>query len=90
MLEIENKRKEKISLYLQSCGLDNCVLSADEKQALIDYQTLNWGKFNLEKLFGKSTRGKRLKSADRIEYSYAAEPPVQVRLRHLSRRSEPL
>ena len=66
MLEIENERKEKISLYLQSCGLDNCVLSADEKQALIDYQTLNWGKFNLEKLFGKSTRGKRLKRADRI------------------------
>ena len=25
-----------------------------------------------------------------IEYSYAAEPPVQFRLSHLSRRSEPL
>ena len=24
------------------------------------------------------------------EYSYAAEPPVQFRLSHLSRRSEPL
>jgi hypothetical protein len=27
---------------------------------------LEWGKFNLEALYGKSTRGKRLKSADRI------------------------
>ena len=26
----------------------------------------------------------------RREYSYAAEPPVQFRLSHLSRRSEPL
>lgn len=25
-----------------------------------------------------------------FEYSYAAEPPVQFRLSHLSRRSEPL
>lgn len=25
-----------------------------------------------------------------LEYSYAAEPPVQFRLSHLSRRSEPL
>jgi len=29
-------------------------------------ETVEWGKFNLEKLFGKSTRGKRLKSSDRI------------------------
>ena len=29
-------------------------------------QNVEWGKFNLEKLFGKSTRGKRLKSSDRI------------------------
>lgn len=27
---------------------------------------VEWGEFNLEKLFGKSTRGKRLKSSDRI------------------------
>lgn len=28
--------------------------------------------------------------AQENEYSYAAEPPVQFRLSHLSRRSEPL
>ncbi|SGZ09958.1 restriction endonuclease subunit S [Moritella viscosa] len=27
---------------------------------------IEWGQFNLEELFGKSTRGKRLKSADRV------------------------
>lgn len=30
------------------------------------------------------------KDIPEIEYSYAAEPPVQFRLSHLSRRSEPL
>ena len=30
------------------------------------------------------------KSLEIDEYSYAAEPPVQFRLSHLSRRSEPL
>lgn len=33
-------------------------------------------------------REEKLKEA--AEYSYAAEPPVQFRLSHLSRRSEPL
>lgn len=30
------------------------------------------------------------KLSEKHEYSYAAEPPVQFRLSHLSRRSEPL
>ena len=29
--------------------------------------TVVWGKFNLENLYGKSSRGRRLKSADRVE-----------------------
>lgn len=29
-------------------------------------KSVEWGEYNLEELFGKSTRGKRLKSADRI------------------------
>ncbi|MBQ5883644.1 MAG: restriction endonuclease subunit S, partial [Clostridia bacterium] len=37
-----------------------------ELKALQEYQSINWKSFNLEQLFGKSTRGKRLKSADRI------------------------
>lgn len=32
----------------------------------LSFKSLTWKKFNLEKLFGKSTRGKRLKGDDRI------------------------
>lgn len=32
----------------------------------------------------------KYKISEKGEYSYAAEPPVQFRLSHLSRRSEPL
>lgn len=45
---------------------ENTRLSPEERKALLDYDKIQWGQFNLEKLFGKSTRGKRLKSADRI------------------------
>ncbi|WP_255509227.1 restriction endonuclease subunit S [Flavobacterium sp. J27] len=34
---------------------------------LQDFEKIKWSTFNLEKLFGKATRGRRLKSADRIE-----------------------
>lgn len=51
--------------FLRS-GFDNYELSVAELNALREFETINWKSFNLEKLFGKSTRGKRLKSADRI------------------------
>ena len=38
----------------------------EEEQVLKDYQHIDWGVFNLENLFGGATRGRRLKSADRI------------------------
>lgn len=41
-------------------------LTKKEKFALENYDSLTWKEFNLEELFGKATRGKRLKSADRI------------------------
>lgn len=40
--------------------------TADELSALDKFNSINWKKFNLETLFGKSTRGKRLKGDDRI------------------------
>lgn len=42
-------------------------MSDSEVQALQNYKSLRWKEFNLEKLFGKSTRGKRLKGDDRID-----------------------
>ena len=64
--ELEAQRIAELSAYLKVSGFDNYELSDEELNALQEYQSINWKSFNLEKLFGKSTRGKRLKSADRI------------------------
>ena len=53
-----------LSAYLTVSGQDE--LSGDEENALENYPSLKWDRYNLEKLFGKSTRGKRLKDDDRI------------------------
>lgn len=64
--ELEAERIAELSAYLTVSGLDNYELSDEELKALRDYNSLEWKEFNLEKLFGKSTRGKRLRSLDRI------------------------
>ena len=56
----------ELSAYLTVSGLDNYELSKEEEKAITDFKTLSWNVYNLETLFGKSTRGKRLKSFDRI------------------------
>lgn len=56
----------ELEAYLSAAGLKDTELSIQEKEALRDFDKLSWRKFNLEALFGKSTRGKRLKSADRM------------------------
>ena len=64
--ELEAERVAELSAYLTVSGLDNYELSSEEENALKNYQFLKWDTYNLEKLFGKSTRGKRLKGDDRI------------------------
>ena len=64
--ELEEERIRELTAYLTVSGLDNCELSSFEKRALEDFRQLKWNKFNLMTLFGKATRGKRLKSDDRI------------------------
>ena len=64
--ELEAERVAELSAYLTVSGLDNYELSGDEVQALQNYSLFTWKSFNLECLFGKSTRGKRLKGDDRI------------------------
>lgn len=64
--EIENERILKLENYLSEIGLSDYHLTEKETQALENYTKLNWCTFNLENLFGKSTRGRRLKSADRV------------------------
>lgn len=64
--ELEAERIAELSAYLTVSGLDNYELSKEEEKAINDFKTLSWNVYNLETLFGKSTRGKRLKSFDRI------------------------
>lgn len=65
--ELEEERVKKLKTYLKASGLDNYELTQTEQKALTDFNALEWQEFNVESLFGKSTRGKRLKGDDRIE-----------------------
>lgn len=64
--ELEAERIEELEAYLSVSGLKDTQLTADELSALDKFNSIKWKKFNLETLFGKSTRGKRLKGDDRI------------------------
>ena len=64
--ELEAERVAELSAYLKVSGLDNYELSGEEESVLKSFQSLKWDTYNLERLFGKSTRGKRLKGDDRI------------------------
>lgn len=66
LAEIESKRISQLEKYLLNNGLNDYQLTNQEKKALENFEKLNWNIFNLENLFGKSTRGRRLKSADRV------------------------
>ena len=66
IVELEAQRIVELEAYLTVAGLKDYVLTETERNALYNYKNWEWNTFNLEDLFGKSTRGKRLKSADRI------------------------
>lgn len=64
--KLETERLAELEAYLSVTGLNDYKLNDEDKLALCNYSNLKWGVYNLEELFGKSTRGRRLKSADRI------------------------
>ena len=64
--EIEHDFLIELDQYLSRNGLKNCLLTTEEKNALNNISNLNYKSYNLKSLFGKSTRGKRLKSEDRV------------------------
>lgn len=66
IMKMEIQHVAELEEYLFVTGLKDSRLTLEEEQALLEYGKLEWKKFNLEALYGKSTRGKRLKSADRI------------------------
>ena len=65
--ELEEERIRELQSYLAVTGLSDYTLTAEEQASLKAFDILEWQEFNVESLFGKSTRGKRLKSDDRIE-----------------------
>ncbi|MGR5308252.1 restriction endonuclease subunit S [Vibrio mediterranei] len=59
----------ELEAYLEVTGLSDCELTEDEQKAIDDFTNddVEWSEFNLKDLFGSATRGKRLKSSDRIK-----------------------
>lgn len=64
--ELEKKQIDKLFSYLKIKKMDNYILTSKEKQSIKNLNNLEWSAYNLKDLFGESTRGKRLKSEDRI------------------------
>lgn len=65
--QLEAERVEQLEAYLKTTGLKDYKLTDKEKNILDKFNQIIWKKYNLQNLFGKATRGKRLKSADRIK-----------------------
>ncbi len=66
--ELEAERIAELEAYLMATNLKNYTLTQEEQRVLNDFEKgcFEFQEFNLEKLFSKSTRGRRLKSSDRI------------------------
>ena len=64
--ELEARRTAELEAYLSAAGLKDYTLTTEEERTLADFGQQQWGRFNLHDLFGNATRGKRLKSDDRI------------------------
>lgn len=66
--EVEAERIAELEAYLTATGFKNYELTPQEQKALGEFEDHKflWGHYNIKSLFGASTRGKRLKSADRL------------------------
>lgn len=64
--ELEARHIAELEAYLTVSGLKDYKLTVREEKVLQEFENWDWDTYNLKVLFGKSTRGKRLKSADRI------------------------
>jgi len=66
--ELEAERIAELEAYLTATGFKDYELTPQEQKALGEFEDhkFSWGNYNIKSLFGASTRGKRLKSADRL------------------------
>lgn len=67
--ELEYIKQKKLNAYLTALNLKNYTLTKKEEYVIQHLSKLHWQEFNLKKLFGESTRGKRLKGSDRLQGS---------------------
>ncbi len=64
--KLEERSVAELEAWLRAAGFEDYNLTEGEQIALKEIDKLEYQIFNVEELFGKSTRGKRLKSADRV------------------------
>jgi len=69
--DLETQKISKLETYLEASGIEDYSLTNEEQKVLDGFENIKWQTFNLEKLFGKSTRGKRLISSNRISGTLA-------------------
>lgn len=62
--QLETEHVVKVETYLKATGLQNYELTQAERNILAN--VCEFKEFKIKELYGKSVRGKRLKSADRI------------------------
>ena len=58
--ELETSHITELNTYLTATGLKDYTLTLQEEKVLQDFEKIQWSTFNLEELFGKATRGRRL------------------------------
>ena len=56
----------ELEAYLTVTGLKDYTLTEQEEETLNSLDKVQWKEYNLNDLYGNATRGKRLKSADRM------------------------
>ena len=64
--ELEERSVAEFEAWLRAAGFENYNLTEEKQTAIKEIDKQEYKMFNVEDLFGKSTRGKRLKSADRV------------------------
>lgn len=66
--ELEAERIAELKAYLTAAELEDYELTFKERKVLGEFENNKflWSNYNLKSLFGASTRGKRLKNADRL------------------------
>ena len=65
VVELEVQRNTELEAYLTVTGLKDYTLTQEE-ETLNSLDKVQWKEYNLNDLYGNATRGKRLKSTDRI------------------------